>query len=84
MLTGDTAGTIEASGRDVGVDENCAERLPTEKVRAIEKLVKDNWHAVMVGNGINDTSLQASYSRRIRTALTIVARSRESVVALAN
>ncbi len=54
MLTGDNRGTAEAVGREVGVDEICAELLPEDKVRAIEELERDHGPTAMIGDGVND------------------------------
>lgn len=62
MLTGDTATTAEAIGREVGVDEIRAELLPAEKVRAVEKLVQEYKNVAMVGDGVNDAPALATAS----------------------
>lgn len=65
MLTGDTATTAEAIGREVGVDEIRAELLPAEKVQAVEKLVQEYKSVAMVGDGVNDAPALATASMGI-------------------
>ncbi|MDX1966421.1 MAG: heavy metal translocating P-type ATPase, partial [Planctomycetaceae bacterium] len=62
MLTGDMATTAEAIGREAGVDEIRAELLPAEKVHAVERLVQEYKHVVMVGDGVNDAPALATAS----------------------
>lgn len=62
MLTGDTATTAEAIGREVGVDEIRAELLPAEKVQVVEKLVQEYKSVAMVGDGVNDAPALATAS----------------------
>jgi Zn2+/Cd2+-exporting ATPase len=62
LLTGDTAATAEAIGREVGVDEIRAELLPAEKVQAVEKLVQKYKSVAMVGDGVNDAPALATAS----------------------
>jgi len=62
MLTGDTASTAEAIGREVEVDEIQAELLPAEKVQAIERLIQEYKNVAMVGDGVNDAPALATAS----------------------
>jgi Cd2+/Zn2+-exporting ATPase len=62
MLTGDTATTAEAIGREIGVNEIRAELLPAEKAQAIEKLVQKYKNVAMVGDGVNDAPALATAS----------------------
>jgi Cd2+/Zn2+-exporting ATPase len=62
MLSGDNAGTANAIGKEVGVDEVRAELLPADKVTAIEELVKQHGTVAMVGDGVNDAPALASAS----------------------
>ena len=60
MLSGDNEGTARAVARQTGVDEFHAELLPEDKVRAIEKAVKDFGATAMVGDGVNDAPAMAA------------------------
>jgi len=60
ILTGDTARTAEAIGREAGADEVRAQLLPEEKVKAIQDLVQRRGSAGMVGDGINDAPALAA------------------------
>jgi len=60
MLTGDNERTARAIADEVGVDEFRAERLPDEKVEAVEDL-DDRYDGVaMVGDGVNDAPALAT------------------------
>jgi Cd2+/Zn2+-exporting ATPase len=54
LLTGDNQGTAAAIAREAGIKETRAELLPSDKVSAIEALVREYGHVAMVGDGIND------------------------------
>ena len=54
MLTGDSAGTAQAIGGELGVDEVRAELLPEDKVTAIRELRQKHGTVAMVGDGVND------------------------------
>jgi Cd2+/Zn2+-exporting ATPase len=60
ILTGDTARTAEAVGRQTGADEVRAQLLPEDKVRAIQELVRRTGSVGMVGDGINDAPALAT------------------------
>ncbi len=53
MITGDSAGTARAIGKQAGVDEIAAEVLPDGKEAIIRKL-SEYGKVAMVGDGIND------------------------------
>lgn len=55
MLTGDNYRTAQAIASEVGVDEFCAEVLPSDKAEYIAKLRAEGHTVVMVGDGINDS-----------------------------
>ncbi|MHC4375516.1 MAG: copper-transporting P-type ATPase [Planctomycetota bacterium] len=55
MLTGDSLGTAEAVGRELGLDEVIADALPDEKLRTVEKLQSAGSKVAMAGDGINDS-----------------------------
>ncbi|WP_158713872.1 HAD-IC family P-type ATPase, partial [Metapseudomonas resinovorans] len=54
MLTGDNPHTAEAIAAQVGIDEAKGSLLPTDKLNAIEVLIKHQGTVGMVGDGIND------------------------------
>lgn len=60
MMTGDTRGTAEAVGREVGVDEVIAEVLPYQKAQKVKEIQSElaadgsPIRVGMVGDGIND------------------------------
>ena len=54
MLTGDNKRVAKAIAKKLAIDEYYAELLPEDKVKIIEKLLKEHEHVVMVGDGVND------------------------------
>ena len=54
MLSGDSRGTAESVGRQLGIDEVIAEVLPEQKVEAIKRLQAQRRAVAMAGDGIND------------------------------
>jgi heavy metal translocating P-type ATPase len=55
MLTGDNAAVARAVGRRLGLSEQIAEMMPTDKVDAIRRLQREGKVVAMVGDGINDS-----------------------------
>ncbi|MBX3415630.1 MAG: copper-translocating P-type ATPase [Pirellulales bacterium] len=60
LLSGDHRATVEAVGREVGVDEVRAEVLPDEKQAEIHRLREAGYVVAMVGDGINDAPALAA------------------------
>lgn len=57
MLTGDSSRIAQAVGQELGLDEICAELLPSQKVDEVERLLKETppkRTLAFVGDGIND------------------------------
>jgi Cd2+/Zn2+-exporting ATPase len=54
MLTGDAAGTAEAIGADVGVDQVRSALLPGDKLALLRRMQERHGAVAMVGDGIND------------------------------
>ncbi|WP_420905534.1 heavy metal translocating P-type ATPase [Candidatus Magnetaquiglobus chichijimensis] len=70
MLTGDNTATATAIARHAGIDDVRAERLPEEKLRAIEGLMGRFGVVAMVGDGINDAPALARASIGIAMGAT--------------
>lgn len=68
ILTGDNKGTADAVGTIVGADEVCAELLPEDKLKAVERLVKRYGPTAMVGDGVNDAPALAAATLGIAMA----------------
>src|SRR5262245_5831500 len=60
MLTGDSRGTAQAIGAELGVDDVCAALLPEDKVAAVEDLRRRFGSVAMVGDGVNDAPALAT------------------------
>lgn len=60
LLTGDNEPTARALSTLCGITEYHAELLPQDKVKAIEKLMKQYKNVAMVGDGVNDAPAMAS------------------------
>jgi Cu+-exporting ATPase len=54
MLTGDSRGTADAVGRNLGIDEIIAEVLPAQKAEVVKNLQTQGRIVAMAGDGIND------------------------------
>jgi Cd2+/Zn2+-exporting ATPase len=54
MITGDNKRTARTIARRLGVDEYCADLLPEDKAKAIDRLVRKHSGVAMVGDGVND------------------------------
>ncbi|MCC7566223.1 MAG: cadmium-translocating P-type ATPase [Methanomicrobiaceae archaeon] len=62
MLTGDNGRVAAATAARLGLDEYHAGLLPEEKVQAVERLMAQNGHVTMVGDGVNDAPALARAS----------------------
>jgi Cd2+/Zn2+-exporting ATPase len=60
LLTGDNQATARALAADLGIDEVCAELLPDDKVRAVQRLRERHGTVAMVGDGVNDAPALAA------------------------
>ena len=54
LLTGDSAETARAVGRELGVHEAIGDLLPEQKVEKIRALLREGHKVAMVGDGVND------------------------------
>lgn len=54
MLTGDNKTVAESVSKSVGIDDFCAEVLPTHKSDYVKNAVNDGNTVAMIGDGIND------------------------------
>ena len=59
MLTGDRKEIGEAVGKELGIDEIRTALLPSDKVAAVEELLKDGSPLAFTGDGINDAPVLA-------------------------
>lgn len=60
MLTGDSKRVAESVAKELGIDSYYAELLPEEKLKILEKIMKESKNRVaFVGDGINDTPVIA-------------------------
>ena len=64
LLTGDRRSAAEAIGRQIGVEEICAELKPEDKVAHVRRMMKnrdaDGGTVLFVGDGINDAPVLAT------------------------
>jgi Cu2+-exporting ATPase len=62
ILSGDREGAVCAAARALGVESWRAGVTPADKIARIEKLKRDGYRVMMVGDGLNDApSLAAAY-----------------------
>ena len=54
LLTGDSSGTAELVGSELGVHEAIGDLLPEQKVEKIRDLLRTGRRVAMVGDGVND------------------------------
>ncbi|WP_068825511.1 heavy metal translocating P-type ATPase [Pseudomonas sp. BMS12] len=60
LISGDNAGSANAVGRALGIDQVHAQVLPADKAAHIAALKQDGTHVAMVGDGINDAPALAA------------------------
>ena len=60
LVTGDNAGSAQAVGRQLGLDDIRSEVLPQDKARIVAELKADGATVAMVGDGINDAPALAA------------------------
>ncbi|NMI01196.1 heavy metal translocating P-type ATPase [Pseudonocardia acidicola] len=60
VLSGDSAPSVEAVGRAVGIDETHSDLRPADKVGAVQALAGQGRHVMMVGDGVNDAPALAA------------------------
>jgi heavy metal translocating P-type ATPase len=54
LLSGDHSDTARTVARDVGLTEGAGDLLPADKVAWVQRLRREGYHVMMVGDGIND------------------------------
>jgi cation-transporting P-type ATPase C len=54
MLTGDSADTAAAVGRDLELEDVRAELFPEDKLAVVRQLQQEGHHVAMAGDGVND------------------------------
>ncbi len=59
MLTGDNQLVANAIAKNIGITDPMGSLLPEDKVKAIEKLIKQESGVAMVGDGVNDAPAMA-------------------------
>ena len=60
LMSGDTAGAVEALAGRLGITHWVAEALPEDKAAKVQALADEGRHVLMVGDGLNDTAALAS------------------------
>ncbi|MFO1507870.1 MAG: HAD-IC family P-type ATPase, partial [Lysobacterales bacterium] len=60
MLTGDSATTAQAVGRELAIDEVRADVSPADKAAAVAQLKREGRRVAMAGDGINDAPALAA------------------------
>ncbi|MBO0330342.1 heavy metal translocating P-type ATPase [[Muricauda] lutisoli] len=59
MLTGDNQRVADAIAKNLGITDPMGSLLPEDKVKAIEKMTKEEGSVAMVGDGVNDAPAMA-------------------------
>jgi len=60
LISGDTAGAVEALARRLGISKWVAEALPQDKAARIAQMTEAGKKVLMVGDGLNDTAALAA------------------------
>ena len=60
LISGDSAGAVEALANRLGIEKWVAEALPEDKANRIQALSEDGRYVLMVGDGLNDTAALAA------------------------
>ena len=60
LISGDSAGAVEALANRLGIEKWVAEALPEDKANRIQVLSEQGRHVLMVGDGLNDTAALAA------------------------
>jgi len=60
LISGDTAGAVEALADRLGIDKWVAEALPQDKAARIAGMTDEGRRVLMVGDGLNDTAALAA------------------------
>lgn len=62
MLSGDNVRTAQTIASQVGIDDARGNLLPSDKILAIQDLVKTHVNVAMIGDGVNDAPAMAASS----------------------
>jgi Zn2+/Cd2+-exporting ATPase len=68
ILTGDNRSAAEFVAAQLGIEMVKAQLLPEQKVEELARLIRENQHVAMVGDGVNDAPALASASVGIAMA----------------
>ncbi|CUH52386.1 heavy metal translocating P-type ATPase [Shimia marina] len=60
LISGDTAGAVEALALRLGIKRWVAEALPADKAKRVQAFTQEGRHVLMVGDGLNDTAALAA------------------------
>nr|WP_319947176.1 heavy metal translocating P-type ATPase [uncultured Shimia sp.] len=60
LISGDSAGAVEALADRLGISKWVAEALPQDKAARVQALSAEGKHVLMVGDGLNDTAALAA------------------------
>ena len=60
LISGDSAGAVEALAQRLGIEKWVAEALPEDKAARVQALTNEGKRVLMVGDGLNDTAALAA------------------------